>query len=92
MNDEYVNKGRVQASIAWAAVVGLMAVAWVIAIAVPTHWRFAGMFAATSCAMSAFAAVLHIRCYSVRVANLVRAIRAVGDLEQGDRPRPVRNL
>lgn len=89
MIDEYVDKGKVTASVMWAVVVGLMLAGWSVILLVPDHWRIGGMFAATSCATSALAATLHIRCYMVRLAGLVRAIPSV----QGtDRPRPVSHL
>lgn len=90
MIDEYVNRGKVNALTAWGAVVGLMLMAWCVAMASGSEagWRCAVMLAFTSCITSAFAAVLHIRCYAVRVAGLVRASNSV----QYERPRPVSDL
>lgn len=88
MIDEYVNKGKVTANAAWACVVGLMAAGWVFILAT-SHATIGGMFAATSCALSAYAAVMHIRCYMVRLAGLVRA---TSSLERPDSPSPIRGL
>ena len=87
--DEYVNKGKVAACTAWAWVVGLMLSAWAVMIVGLEHdhaWKFAGMLAATACALASFASVMHVRCYAVRVAGLVRA---VGNSRPVDGPRPV---
>lgn len=89
MIDQYVSKEKMNAGIAWAIVVGLMTVAWGVMLLAPGHWQIAGMFAATACATSAYAAVLHLRCYAVRIAGLVRAM---GSVQSEDRPRPVRRL
>jgi hypothetical protein len=88
--DEYVNRGKVNALTAWGAAVGLMLMAWCVALWAGSEagWRCAVMLAFTSCITSAFAAVLHIRCYAVRVAGLVRATSSI----QHERPRPVRDL
>lgn len=88
MIDEYVNKGKVTANLVWAAVVGLMATGWVFILVTP-HTAIGGMFAATSCALSAYAAVMHMRCYMVRLAGLVRA---TSSLERPDSPSPIRGL
>lgn len=89
MIEDYVSKEKMHASVAWAVVVGLMAIGWSVMLATPEYWKVAGMFAATSCATSAYAAVLHLRCYAVRIAGLVRAINSV---QHEDRPRPVSRL
>lgn len=89
MIDEYVDKGRVKANVGWTAVVAMMAVGWAVILLAPDHWKVGGMFAASSCATSALAAVLHIRCYIVRLACLVRATGAV---ERKEGPSPVRGL
>lgn len=87
MIDEYVNKNKVVAYAVWAAVVAIMALAWVvIAFGEP---KFAGMLAASSCALSALAATLHIRCYMTRLACLVRA---PSGFESPSGPRPVRDI
>ena len=88
MIDEYVDKGKMHAMLGWSVVVGLMAIAWGVML-LTGHWRIAGMFAATSCATSAYAAVLHLRCYAVRIAGLVRAMNSV---QHDDRPAPLRRL
>ena len=89
MIDQYVSKEKMNAGIAWALVVGLMMVAWGVMLLAPDHWHIAGMFAATSCALSAYAAVLHLRCYAVRLAGLVRAM---GSVQREDGPSPLRRL
>lgn len=89
MIDEYVNKGQVTANVVWSGVAGLILAAWAVVLLAPGHLMIGGMLAATSCALSAFAAVLHIRCYVVRLAGLVRA---TGSLERPESPRPVRGL
>lgn len=89
MHDEYVSKEKVAANVMWAVVVGLMVTAWGVML-LTSHWRIAGMFAATSCATSAYAAVLHLRCYAVRLAGLVRASSTVKP--EGAPLSPVRNL
>jgi hypothetical protein len=87
--EEYVNKGRVAANALWSVVVGLMVVGWAIVLLLPDHWILGGMFGLTACATSALAATLHIRCYMVRLAGLVRA---VGSIEREDGPAPLRRL
>lgn len=89
MIDEYVNKGKVAANVLWTVVVALMVAGWVAMLLVPHHWKIGGMFAATSCATSAFAAVLHIRCYMVRLAGLVRATSSI---QHDEGPSPVRRI
>lgn len=86
MIDEYVNKNKVVAYMVWAAVVGLMAMAW--AVLVLGEPEYAAMLAATGCATSAFAATLHIRCYMTRIACLVRGPA----LESPSGPRALRDL
>lgn len=89
MNDEYVDKGKVITCVAWAVVIGFMALAWVVILATP-HWQVGGMFAAMACASSAMAATMQIRCYAVRVMCLVRtASGLIGS--DFDRPRPLRD-
>lgn len=90
VNDEYVNKGKVTACVAWAGVVGFLGAAWLVMILSDERaWKYAGLLAWTGCALSAYAAVLHIRCFAVRVAGLVRAGHGVPPSE---RPRPVSHL
>lgn len=89
MNDEYVDKGKVIAYVAWAVVIGLMGIAWVVILATP-HWQVGGMFAAMACASSAMAATLQIRCYAVRMMCLIRT--SSGLVPERERPRPVRDL
>lgn len=89
MIDEYVSKGQVAANVVWATVVGLMAAGWLVILLSADHKAIGGMFAATSCAVSAFAATMHMRCYVVRLAGLVRATTSV---EHPGGPRPVRDL
>lgn len=89
MIDEYVNKGRVTANVVWAGVAALIVVAWGVVLFAPEHPRIGGMVAATACALSAFAAVMHIRCYVVRLACLVRASSS---LERPEGPSPIRGL
>lgn len=89
MIDEYVNKGRVAANVVWATVIGLMLAGWAVILLAPQYKAVGGMFAATSCAASAFAAVMHMRCYMVRLAGLVRA---TSSLDRPEGPRTVRGL
>lgn len=89
MNDEYVSRGKVIMFVAWGVVATLMATAWVV-ILFTSRWRVGGMFAAMSCAMSAMAATMQIRCYAVRMACLIRA--TAGLVPESPRPRPVRDL
>lgn len=87
MIDEYVNKNKVVAYCTWGAVVGLMALAWVVVIFGET--KYAWMLAEMACATSALAATLHIRCYMTRIACLVRA---PSGFESPSGPRPVRDF
>lgn len=86
MNDEYVNKGKVVANVAWSTVIGLMVLAWVVILLGDA--KYAGMLAAMACASSAYAATLQIRCYVTRLACLVRATTSV---EHPGGPRVVRD-
>jgi hypothetical protein len=91
MIDEYVNKNKMTAYMGWACVVGLLATAWVVILVLPDHWKVGFMFAASACTLAAYVSVLHVRCYSTRVAGLVRAL-SVQRASEDDRPRPVRSL
>ena len=88
--EEFVSKSKVAAGVAWVMTVLLLLAGWVMVLAVPEHWMVGGMFAATACATSAVAATLHIRCYAVRLACLVRLTSNLPIDGAFDGPRPVR--
>lgn len=92
-NGGYVSWESVVTGLLWGAVIVLLGSAWVLMIADPTEWRFAGLFAASACALSAFAATLHVRTYISRLCNVVRV---TNHLEPGgladDDPTEIRPL
>lgn len=90
MIEEYVSKGKMVTLAVWGVVVLLMVFGWVMILAAPDHWRIGGMFAATACATSALAATLHIRCYAVRLACLMRVTAKLPIDDAFDGPRPIR--
>lgn len=67
-----VNLGKFVTITAWLLVGLLMSSAWVVGLLV--SWEIGVLLAFTGCAMSAVAAVLHIRCFTVRVVAVVRAV------------------
>lgn len=73
MDEKSVNLGKFATGAAWAVVVLLMVTAWIVML-LSDHWRVAGMLAASSCASSAFAATMQIRCYAVRTSRLIVAV------------------
>lgn len=56
----------------WLVVGLLECMGWGLTIA--GHWKIGSMFSFTGCALSAYAAVRHVRCYMVRLASLIRAV------------------
>lgn len=86
-----MNKGKVIMLMAWAVVVGLMATGWSL-ILWSDHLAWGGMFAAMSCATSALAATLQIRCYVVRMMCVVRATSSLEPVGGFNGPRPVRDF
>lgn len=67
----------------------LMAAAWIAWFAgTESAWMMLGL---TACATSAAAAVAHVRCYAVRICDLVRVnLKRISDLERdSSRPRPL---
>lgn len=89
MDSELVDKGKVITCVAWAVVVGLMALAWVVILLTP-YWQVGGLFAAMACASSAMAATMQIRCYAVKMMCLIRVTSGFGAEEH--RPRPLRDI
>ena len=89
MNDGYVSKCALGAAVLWVLVAGLITAAWVVALSVPHHWVVAGMLATTACALSALAAVVHIRLFVGRVIRLIRACNGLESSPSADL-RPLR--
>lgn len=85
MNDGYVSRSCIIASTLWGAVVLLLAGAWWFGLRADQP-LVAQLLAATACATSAVAATAHIRCYAIRVMNLVRV---TAGLESPRTLRPV---
>ena len=64
--------------VAWAIVAALLAGAWVVLMSTRPGPRAIGLLLATTgCALSAFAAVLSIRRYAVRICCLIRNLHGV---------------
>lgn len=78
MHESTISTSRVIASTLWTWVVVLMAAAWIIILWAPQHWPTAMMLAATSCASSGIAAVMHVRCYAIRMCTLIRTSSTAG--------------
>lgn len=77
MIEQAVDLGKLVAGAAWAVVALLIAAAWVVGLLV--NWQIGMLLATSACALSAAAAVLHIRCFMVRVLALIRATSQSSD-------------
>ena len=87
-NGGYFSKNATIAALLWFAVAALITAAWLVGLLTDGHLHVAGLLAATGCALSALAAVLHIRTYACR---LVRMVRVSSGLDSGDAEiRPLR--
>ena len=88
MIDTKTSKALVIAYALWAVTALLLAQGWVLLAL--DYWRPAVMMGLTGCAMSAVAAVAHIRSFSIRVLTVIRRLHGIdGDHEpQGLRRVP----
>lgn len=73
MIDKSVNLGKLVTFILWGTVVAMLVVVWVRTI---VHGDVTVAVAAgfTACALSAYAATRNIRCYHVRIAQMIRTM------------------
>lgn len=85
MNESYISSHHVAAFATWTLVVVLMTAAWVLLLVDPTgtQARFGFMCGFTATTVAAFASVLHVRTYVVRIMGLIRAVHAY-DGNHGD--------
>ncbi len=83
MHDNYLSRTALIAGILWLLVVSLIGGAWLLMALEPDHWKYAGLMAGTGCALSAIAAVAHLKLYSMRLCALIRATRALEDERGG---------
>ncbi len=81
MTDTLMSKGKLQAAAAWAVVGVLLTAAWVV-ILLTEAWLVGGMLAATGCATSALAAALMVRCYMVRMGDMIRVFNQAGGTQE----------
>lgn len=81
MNERTTSTDMVVAGIAWTVVVLLLTSGWLLLGA--GNWQVGLMLGLTACAASAFAAVRHIRCYTVRLCALVRNCAGLVDSQDG---------
>lgn len=88
MIDRSVNLGKLTAWTAWVVVGGLIVLCGV-AMAVDLVY-LGQFFGFAACAFSAFAATMQIRCYFVRVANMIRNVMDGGDDDDDDQSPPTR--
>lgn len=73
MCEQLVSKAAVVATVLWVTVTGLIAASWAVILTDPESWRLGGLLGVTACALSAGAATWHVKLYSIRVVNLIRA-------------------
>ena len=74
MNDEpQYSRGVVLAAAGWLSTALLLLIAWVAwAVGGPENIHIVLLTSQTACALSAVAAVLHLRCYAARICRLIR--------------------
>lgn len=83
MHESMISASKVIAAALWIWVTILLATGWTMVLAPGERPQLAMGFFSTACATSALAAVLHIRCYFVRLGQLVRANNRVAANEEG---------
>lgn len=88
MNEEYVSKPHLTAATLWAVVVVLMFAAWGIILFAESHWRIAGMLAATAMVTCCVAGVLNIKVYAMRQCSLIRLAHGLDSQETAVRQGP----
>ena len=81
MTENYVSICRVVVTTVWGSAAGMLAAAWVLAIAAG-DWHVGVMLAMTAVVVSVVSAVLHVRLYFSRSCSLLRALHGV---EGGER-------
>lgn len=70
MHEGSVSVPKLVATAWWLVVAGLLIAAWVTFAIGPEHpWQMLGL---TACVASAVAAVAQVRCYAVRITNVIR--------------------
>lgn len=82
MRDSQISASKIITAGLWAWVLVVLAAAWVVWLA--GHHQLAAMFGFTSCASSAVAATGQIRCYTLRVCGLLRAVGGLDIPESGE--------
>jgi hypothetical protein len=82
MNEQYVSRLAIGATVAWATVFLLTGAAWVAALVRPEQVPIWGMLALTAGVLAPLAAVLTIRRYVVRVCRLIRNTRGYDEGER----------
>lgn len=70
MHDSAIPASRIITFTLWAATVVVLATSWLLAAS--DQWRLAQQFGYTAGALSAGAAVSHVRCYMLRVTALIK--------------------
>jgi len=74
MIDSTIPTSKVTMTALWCVVVMLGLASWALGIA--DEWNWAFLVGLTACAVSAAAAVAHIRCYALRLCALIKANQA----------------
>lgn len=84
MNDPLVSRTTVLAITLWTAAAVVLVTSWGVMLLDPDGWRWAGMLAATSLAVTGLAMVLHIRTYALRILRLVGATARRTEDQRGE--------
>lgn len=86
MRDPIVSATTVAACLLWTAAVVLLCFAWLLMGFEPGRWRWAFMFAATSCVLAAAATTTTIRSYALRSYDLIRATAGLPSRQSDGEP------
>lgn len=91
MDEGYISKVALTAIVLWSVVTLLFAASWGVALAMPEHWLYAVLLAATACGFAVFTGTLHNRIYVERIARLIRACSQLDRLGSGTELHAVRD-
>lgn len=73
MNDQLISRTKVLTIAIWTLAVLLLASGWVVMLADGGAWHWAVMLSVTSLATTGVAMTMHLRCYVLRLVDLIRA-------------------
>ncbi len=83
VQEGYVSKAALTATLCWGVVGVLLTTAWVLGLTRPENWIIVGLLAASACVFSAIAVVLHSRLYVNRLVRVIR-LTSQSDGESAD--------